>query len=198
MADPRTQQARERAEAVVSTEPPYPLPLVLRGDLADDVLYLADRVAALETALRKIQDVYGTDDCTCIICQTCRAALAAAQEPPLTVEPIDMGGLEDKERVAQIIDARAAAQEPPDDRKILSFDHPAQWREVTPGESPELTVTACPDEIVVVGDTASYALDGVCMNCGKAEREDPTAFDGGTPGPWCIRCADDPEAERLR
>ena len=45
---------------------------------------LADRVAALETALRKIQDVYGTPDCTCIVCLTCRAALAGAAEPPET------------------------------------------------------------------------------------------------------------------
>lgn len=57
-----------------------------------------------------------------------------------------------------------------------------------------------------VNDVGSYLLseplvaaetdqdDGeVCQNCGKHEKDDPTAFDGGTPGPWCIACWDDPE-----
>lgn len=54
MADPRVQQARERAEAWLPISGEYPLN---EEAMALDIFYLADRVAALETALRGLQQV---------------------------------------------------------------------------------------------------------------------------------------------
>ena len=65
MADPRVQQARERARRHIDRQGIWPLN---RTDdaIALDVLFLADRVAELETALRKWEATFPAHRAECL------------------------------------------------------------------------------------------------------------------------------------